>query len=138
MFLAIEDEMEQSQQLGEKQRSRRKFLINSGYVLGGAILGGAVGTLIKKPPQAAIPPPPAAAPTNHNRALMFFTQEQFGTLEAAVERIFPADANAPGAKDLGVAFFFDHQLLETGAPTRVNTCQLHFLQVKRYRAIKVV
>lgn len=31
--------------------------------------------------------------------------------EAATERIFPADNNGPGAKELGVAYFIDHQLV---------------------------
>jgi gluconate 2-dehydrogenase gamma chain len=93
-----------------KQPSRRKFLVNTGYVLGGAVLGGALGTLIKKSPQPAAPPPTAAQPTNYNRAFMFFNQAQFGIVEAATERIFPADDNGPGAKDLGAAFFIDHQL----------------------------
>lgn len=30
--------------------------------------------------------------------------------QAAVERIFPADENGPGAAELGVAFYIDHQL----------------------------
>ena len=47
---------------------------------------------------------------NYNLALMYFTQEQFRMVEAATERIFPADDNGPGAKDLGVAYFIDHQL----------------------------
>ncbi|MCZ8521633.1 MULTISPECIES: gluconate 2-dehydrogenase subunit 3 family protein [Paenibacillus] len=92
--------------------SRRNFIKNTGFVLGGAVLGGAIGSLIKKSPQTAAPAPaPAAAePKNYNRALMFFTPEQFAVTEAAVERIFPADENGPGAKELGVAFFIDHQL----------------------------
>ncbi|KIL42474.1 dehydrogenase [Gordoniibacillus kamchatkensis] len=97
------------------QPSRRKFLINTGYVLGGAVVGGAIGALARKPlapaPAPAKPSAPAAAePRNFNRALMFFNQEQFGILNAAVERLFPADENGPGAKDLGVAYFIDHQL----------------------------
>jgi gluconate 2-dehydrogenase gamma chain len=115
--MANQDEPKQSEsnQEDSKQLSRRKFIVNTGYVLGGAVLGGAVGNLIKKSPQAATPqpstsPPPASEPKNYNRALMFFNQAQFGIVDAATERIFPADANGPGAKALGVAFFIDHQL----------------------------
>jgi gluconate 2-dehydrogenase gamma chain len=115
--MANQDEPNQSgnNQGVSKQLSRRKFLVNTGYVLGGAVLGGAVGNLITKSPQGALPqpstsPPQAAEPKNYNRALMFFNQAQFGIVDAATERIFPADANGPGAKALGVAFFIDHQL----------------------------
>jgi gluconate 2-dehydrogenase gamma chain len=95
-----------------KQVSRRKFLVNTGYVIGGAVLGGAIGTLIKKPAQPAAPPPAAAPaePRNYNRALMYFSPAQFAVVEAATDRIFPADDNGPGAKALGVPFFIDHQL----------------------------
>ncbi|MBD2870634.1 gluconate 2-dehydrogenase subunit 3 family protein [Paenibacillus arenilitoris] len=96
-------------------RSRRKFLVNTGYALGGIVVGGALGTLIGRKPAAK--PAPAnpreagqAAPANYNRALMFFNQEQFRIVESATERIFPEDENNPGAKSLGVAFFIDHQL----------------------------
>ncbi|WP_248924706.1 gluconate 2-dehydrogenase subunit 3 family protein [Paenibacillus hamazuiensis] len=95
-----------------KNMSRRSFIRNTGLVLGGAVVGGALGVFLKKTPQAAPAPAPAAGtePRNFNRALMFFTPEQFAICEAAVERIFPADDNGPGAKELGVAFFIDHQL----------------------------
>jgi gluconate 2-dehydrogenase gamma chain len=110
--LAKEDEPKQpgANQGLPKQLSRRKFLINTGYVIGGAVLGGAAGTLIKKSPPVAAPLPPTAEPKNYNRALMFFNQGQFGIVEAATERIFPADENGPGAKALGAAFYIDHQL----------------------------
>lgn len=95
--------------------SRRKFLVNSGYALGGLVVGGALGSLIKKKPAAETAPPKTdegtkAEPKNYNRALMFFTQEQFRIVESATERIFPEDEAGPGAKSLGVAFFIDHQL----------------------------
>jgi gluconate 2-dehydrogenase gamma chain len=112
--LANEDGTQQSgpSQGQPKQVSRRKFLINTGYVLGGVVLGGAAGALIKKNPPTAAPPPsaPAAEPRNYNRALMFFNQGQFAIVDAAAERIFPADENGPGAKALGAAFYIDHEL----------------------------
>jgi gluconate 2-dehydrogenase gamma chain len=112
--LAEQDGNETPEKQAVKQRSRRKFLINTGYALGGAVVGGALGALIKKPSapgNAAKPAAPAAnEPRNYNRALMFLNQEQFGILNAATERIFPADENGSGAKDLGVAYFIDHQL----------------------------
>lgn len=96
----------------ESQRmSRRKFLTRSGYAVGGVVLGGLLGYLIpKEGAKPATPPAPQKQVANYNEALMFFTQEQYAITQAAVERIFPADDNGPGAKDLGVAFFIDHQL----------------------------
>jgi gluconate 2-dehydrogenase gamma chain len=45
------------------------------------------------------------------RGLMFFTKAlEFSTLAEAAERIFPADENGPGAKELAVPFFIDNQL----------------------------
>ncbi|BBH20723.1 hypothetical protein Back11_20680 [Paenibacillus baekrokdamisoli] len=96
--------------------SRRKFLVNTGYAIGGVVVGGALGSLIRGktkttvPAKPATPAPTPAAAANFNRALMFFTSEQFAIVDAATERIFPADSNGAGARELGVAFFIDHQL----------------------------
>lgn len=93
--------------------SRRKFLTNSGYAVGGVVLGGVLGSLLpKKANQTPLSPsvPQTNETKSFNEALMFFNQEQFMITQAATERIFPADEHGPGAKDLGVAFFIDHQL----------------------------
>jgi gluconate 2-dehydrogenase gamma chain len=109
--------------------ARRTFLKQSGIALGGVVVGGILGgTLLNNKPQAVVVKPPEStlAPTpaatakppekaientvNFNEALMIFNQEQFENTQAAVERIFPADDLGPGAKDLGVAFYIDHQL----------------------------
>ena len=53
----------------------------------------------------------AATPTaNPNVALMFFTPIQYRITQAAAERIFPENANGPGAKELNAAIYIDHQL----------------------------
>jgi len=98
-------------------QSRRRFLINTGYAIGGVVVGGALGSLLStkgkvkaKEPKQPAGTAGAAEPKNYNRGLMFFTQEQYRIVEAATERIFPEDATGPGAKSLGVAFFIDHQL----------------------------
>nr|WP_191271683.1 gluconate 2-dehydrogenase subunit 3 family protein [Neobacillus kokaensis] len=90
--------------------SRRKFLRNTGYTVGGLAVGGILGSLIpwRKDDKTNNPPPPHEE--NFNQALMYFTPEQFKIAEAVTERIFPKDDNGPGAKELGVAFFIDHQL----------------------------
>jgi len=90
--------------------SRRKFLANTGFVIGGVVVGGALGALIKGNTLTETPPPAGTDAPNFNRALMYFNRKQFAIVEAATERIFPADENGPGAKELGVAYFIDHQL----------------------------
>jgi gluconate 2-dehydrogenase gamma chain len=93
--------------------SRRRFLKNSGIAIGGLAVGGALGSLIPfrdKTDSNKEETKNAQEAGNYNLALMYFTQEQFRIVEAATERIFPADDNGPGAKDLGVAYFIDHQL----------------------------
>jgi len=101
-----------------EQPSRRKFLVQAGYAVGGVIVGGAIGSLIRRPTKkneaapGASPSPSggAAEVKSYNRAPMFFTQEQLNIVSAATERIFPSDDAGPGALALGVPFFIDHQL----------------------------
>ncbi|WP_079909853.1 gluconate 2-dehydrogenase subunit 3 family protein [Paenibacillus sp. 32352] len=99
--------------------SRRKFLKYSGAAIGGVVVGGVVGGVIGRnlAPKATEPgkQPDTAQPgtgtaADYNQALMFFNQEQFRLTEAATERIYPKDELGPGAKELGVAYFIDHQL----------------------------
>jgi gluconate 2-dehydrogenase gamma chain len=92
--------------------SRRRFVKNSGYVAGGLVGGGIIGSIFgvkwDGSEQASTTGPEE---TNYNRALMYFTrQKDFETLSAATERIFPEDDNGPGAIKLGVPYFIDHQL----------------------------
>jgi gluconate 2-dehydrogenase gamma chain len=116
--LANPDEPNGTEKQGVRQPSRRKFLVNAGYALGGVIVGGALGSLVRRNPNTAAPPPGASpgdgdqapATRNYNQALMYFNREQFAIVDAATERIFPADNNGPGASALGVPFFIDHQL----------------------------
>ncbi|MEJ8544257.1 gluconate 2-dehydrogenase subunit 3 family protein [Brevibacillus borstelensis] len=100
--------MAQTNEEQEQAVSRRKFLKNSGLVLGGLVVGGVAGSLLR----TQTPPPPAAAPApaDFNQALMYFSPEQFRVIDAATERIFPEDENGPGARTLGAAYFIDHQL----------------------------
>ena len=95
--------------------SRRRFLKNTGYVAGGAIGGGILSSLFgtnllgtKQPTEKSDSNKGA---DTFNRALMYFTRKKdFDVLSAATERIFPEDENGPGAIDLGVPYFIDHQL----------------------------
>jgi gluconate 2-dehydrogenase gamma chain len=105
-------ENEKNQQ-GVQDKTRRIFIKNSGLTVGGLIVGGAVGSLFgiksntKTEPATAMVHESAANP---NEALMYFNQEQYQTTAAAAERIFPKDESGPGAKDLNVAIYIDHQL----------------------------
>ncbi|MGX9135449.1 gluconate 2-dehydrogenase subunit 3 family protein [Rummeliibacillus sp. JY-2-4R] len=97
--------------------SRRSFLKNSGLTIGGLVIGGAFGGLLNmnnKPKAASNNGSSKMNMTqltaNPNVALMFFTQDQFNTTQAAADRIFPSDDNGPGAKELNAAIYIDHQL----------------------------
>lgn len=98
--------------------SRRNFVKHAGFAVGGAVVGGVLGTSMTKiffdrsiPEPAPVQPPvPEEPKVPFNQALMFFNMEQYELVEAATERIFPEDEHGPGAKKLGVAFFIDHQL----------------------------
>src|SRR5699024_2964265 len=48
--------------------------------------------------------------TLHDARMFFKRREDFETLSAATERIFPEDDNGPGAIELGVPYFIDKQL----------------------------
>ena len=96
----------------DKRSSRRKFLKNSGLTVGGLIAGGALGSLLgdNEAPKTEVQSEPQKTFENPNVALMYFTPEQYRITEAATERIFPKDHNGPGAKELLVAYYIDHQL----------------------------
>ncbi|MDQ0154641.1 gluconate 2-dehydrogenase subunit 3 family protein [Robertmurraya andreesenii] len=100
------------QQEKTESLSRRKFLKNSGIAIGGLAVGGVIGSLIpfKDQKEEVKNNQKEQKAEDYNLALMYFTQEQFKIVEAATERIFPADDNGPGARELGVAYFIDHQL----------------------------
>ncbi|WP_282937856.1 gluconate 2-dehydrogenase subunit 3 family protein [Paenibacillus sp. RC67] len=110
----LTDSKEDPNDSREPSNSRRQFLKNTGFAVGGLIVGGVVGSMFRKSPQGTAPSPAAPTPetgaVNYNQALMYFNQEQFQIVEAATERLFPKNAQGPGAKDMGVAFFIDHQL----------------------------
>lgn len=102
-------------ELSESERlSRRKFIKNSGYAVGGLAVGGVIGSVIpwgdNEQQQNTTPQTKSNKGTNSTHALMNFTQAEFKVVEAATERIFPKDDNGPGAKELGVAYYIDHQL----------------------------
>lgn len=106
-------EQEKNALLLDKRSSRRTFIKNSGLTVGGVVLGGALGSLLTKEEKTTTTETHVhseSTATNLNVALMYFTPEQYRITEAAAERIFPADDNGPGAKELLVAYYIDHQL----------------------------
>lgn len=92
----------------EKGITRRNFLKNTGIAIGGIAIGGGVVSALN--PQKEDNSHAKHPSVNYNQALMYFNQDQFQIVEAAVERIFPEDENGPGAKKLQVAYYIDHQL----------------------------
>jgi gluconate 2-dehydrogenase gamma chain len=96
-----------------QNNSRRTFLKNSGLTVGGLVLGGALGGLLKDSSASSTETDHAAHSTttsNFNQALMYLDKTQFDTIDAAAEQIFPKTAAGPGAKELLVAYYIDHQL----------------------------
>lgn len=111
----------------EKQFSRRDFLKTTGAatggIIGGSLLGGLVGfnlqdldseeTVTKDEAgssEASGDSGASGATIPEAGRIFFANDEDFNTIEAAMERIFPEDDIGPGAKALGAAYFLDAQL----------------------------
>jgi len=94
--------------------NRRDFLKTLGTV-GATGVVAAVGVdatgeadTLRAEPQAAASAAAASAPVSH--AYTFFTPPESAFIEAAVDRLIPADDLTPGGTDCGVAVFIDRQL----------------------------
>jgi len=77
--------------------TRRDFLMIPAEGVSAAVIAVLGATLIEAQKKIEVP-------------LRFFTREQAAVVEAACERIMPADENGPGAKDAGVVIYIDRQL----------------------------
>lgn len=119
--MAKEDERNNEQK--EKVFSRRDFLKTSGVaaggIVGGSLLGGLVGSEYgsggsSDESQTATDEGSAESGGSEEKmydARTFFSRsEDFQTLAAATERIYPEDDSGPGAIELGVPYFIDRQL----------------------------
>jgi gluconate 2-dehydrogenase gamma chain len=72
---------------------RREFILVPGRIMGGALLSSLPGNAQKVP----VP-------------LRFFSAAEAKVIEAAAERIIPADENGPGATEAAVVVYIDRQL----------------------------
>lgn len=93
--------------------NRRRFLI------AGTLIAGTSGSLAPAVPTSAReingrePWLPHSADAPHpaqSKDLLFFTPQEAAFVDAATERLIPADELGPGAKDCNVPLFIDHQL----------------------------
>lgn len=108
----------------EKTFSRRGFLKMSGVATGSLVAGTYLGSLLtpdetqestdtntESEDTGQTAGGEAEPQEDYTRAYKFFTKaDDFKTIEAAVERIFPEDDLGPGAIALGVGWFIDHEL----------------------------
>src|SRR5699024_3839705 len=92
--------------------TRRRFLKNTGFAVGGIAGGSLLGGYFTDQLFAGDEESKNNnSKSNYTEARMFFTRfEDFVVLEQATERIFPKDDNGPGAIDLDVPYFIDKQL----------------------------
>lgn len=97
----------------EKNVSRRRFLKNTGMVAGGVVGGSLLGGFFTNQFDSQTNEKTKSnEQTGHlQQARTFFSRDDdFETLAAATERIFPEDDQGPGAIELGVPYFIDKQL----------------------------
>jgi len=88
---------------------RRRFIKNTGLLAGGVVGGSLLGGFFTN--QYQTKPATEEKGAILQEARVFFSREEdFNTLSAATERIFPANDNGPGAIELGVPYFIDKQL----------------------------
>jgi gluconate 2-dehydrogenase gamma chain len=81
---------------------RREFIVLPAQSLGGVLLYTLAGEVTRLPAQTAS--------ADIKVPLRFFTAAEARAVQAAAERIFPSDANGPGATEAGVVIYIDRQL----------------------------
>src|SRR5699024_449590 len=92
--------------------SRRRFVKNTGMIIGGSAGGSLFGGLLKNQYQSKDVTSTKSETTNHLQlSRSFFNRsEYFETLADAMYRIFKIDDLGSGAIALGVPYFIDKQL----------------------------
>ena len=91
-----------------------KFTMTRRTLLKGALMSPAVSLPIVFSQNGS-----SKTPTNNPDVHHYFTAAEFDFIDAAVERLIPADSLGPGAKEAGVASFIDRQL--SGSYGRAET-----------------
>jgi gluconate 2-dehydrogenase gamma chain len=84
---------------GHKEVTRRRFLKGSAMLAGGLAAGGGLYTAMRR------------LRDGDHAGPQFFQPDQFDQLEAACERMLPAD-HEPGARSIGAAHYIDRLLVE--------------------------
>lgn len=125
--------------------SRRRFIKNTGLAAGGIIGGSILGGVINNPFQTEETGGTGEEKSKEllQEARTFFSRsDDFETLAAATERIYPKDDHGPGAIELGVPYFIDKQLSGfwgfnskdyTQGPFKPKSSDTHGLQSKLNR-----
>lgn len=107
---------EDNQEAPERHQrfSRRGFLTASSVTLattGIATIGSAVHSAAAAPPLQATPVADEMTEmADASRPAEFFNNHERETVDAIVSRIFPGDADDPGAHEAGVVFYIDRSL----------------------------
>lgn len=97
----------------DKKSSRRSFIKNSGFAVGGLVLGGSLGALLtnKGDGTGSIVSTPDGEHVDYTEALQFFRRKaDFNALASAMEVIYPEYSNGPGAIALNAPYYLDKQL----------------------------
>jgi gluconate 2-dehydrogenase gamma chain len=90
-------------------KNRRDFLKTVGTV-GATGIAAAVGADVSAEAQAPVATGARSASAPASHAYTFLTAPEAAFIEAAVDRLIPADDLTPGGTDCGVATFIDRQL----------------------------
>lgn len=91
--------------------TRRRFVKNTGIAIGGVAGGSLLGGLFTKQITTKDEKEKGADQVVLQEARTFFSRaNDFETLAATTERIFPEDDQGPGAIELGVPYYIDKQL----------------------------
>jgi gluconate 2-dehydrogenase gamma chain len=92
--------------------SRRTFFKAAGEVAAAAAALAVQPQALAAQPKALTdsPRPPSDAAAPRPATYLFFRPDEAQTVEAATERLIPADANGPGAMQAGVINYIDRQL----------------------------
>jgi gluconate 2-dehydrogenase gamma chain len=115
---------------GDDELSRRVFVHRLTFMGGGVVL---LGACKEAPPPPAPPraPPPQALVSSHKT----FTDDEWATLSAAVDRVLPKDED-PGALEAGVPEYID-RMLQTPAMEQMRKNFLPGLAALERRAQKM-